>query len=174
MDSHSSFILLAHWNGEFKIVDNEVEYSLHANKAFVFDLEVSFEQVFNEFLTAVGEDGFNSIKKIWGKYPKYKDGVYAASRPFPISEEQTWRCFIQKVTNQYDELEVYLEPQRVQEELHEDDIEEEAGSSNTALGVDDEKTLMIQLTLVILTMRVVLQMSQKYLDGSLCARQMCI
>ncbi|VFQ95426.1 unnamed protein product [Cuscuta campestris] len=142
------------------IKNNEVEYSLHSNKAFVFDLDVSFEEVFNELLDVIGEDNLNSIKKIWGKYPKYKDGVYAASRPFPISEERTWRCFVKKGTKQYDELEVYLDAHQVEVLAHEDEeMEEEqnhqdhhchhhqvhhhhqvdeAGPSNTAQYMDDE------------------------------------
>ncbi|VFQ87282.1 unnamed protein product [Cuscuta campestris] len=139
------------------IKNNEVEYSLHSNKAFVFDLDISFEEVFNELLDAIGEDNLNSIKNIWGKYPKYKDGVYAASRPFPISEERTWRCFIQKATKEYDELEVYLDAHQVEvlaneeEEMEEEQNHQahhhqvhhqhqvdEAGPSNTARDINDE------------------------------------
>ncbi|VFQ98493.1 unnamed protein product [Cuscuta campestris] len=139
------------------IKNNEVEYSLHSNKAFVFDLDISFEDVFNELLDAIGEDNLNSIKNIWGKYSKYKDGVYAASRPFPISEERTWRCFVQKATKEYDELEVYLDAHQVEvlaneeEEMEEEQNHQahhhqvhhqhqvdEAGPSNTARDMDDE------------------------------------
>ncbi|VFQ63392.1 unnamed protein product [Cuscuta campestris] len=118
------------------------------------------KEVFNELLDAIGEDNFNSIKKFWGKYPKYKDGVYAASRHFPISEERTWRCFVQKATKQYDELEVYLDAHQVEVLAHEnEEMEEEqnhqvhhyhhhqvhqhnqvdeAGPSNTSQDMDDE------------------------------------
>ncbi|VFQ89900.1 unnamed protein product [Cuscuta campestris] len=139
------------------IKNNEVEYSLHSNKAFVFYLDISFEKVFNEFLDAIGEVNLNFIKNIWGKYLKYKDGVYAASRPFPISEERTWRCFVQKATKEYDELEVYLDAHQVEvlaneeEEMEEEQNHQahhhqvhhqhqvdEAGPSNTARDMDDE------------------------------------
>ncbi|VFQ92951.1 unnamed protein product [Cuscuta campestris] len=139
------------------IKNNEVEYSLHSNKAFVFDLDISFEEVFNELIDAIGEDNINSIKNIWGKYPKYKDGVYAASRTIPISEERTWRCFVQKATKEYDELEVYLDAHEVkvlaneEEEMEEEQNHQahhhqvhhqhqvdEAGPSNTTRDMDDE------------------------------------
>ncbi|VFQ83605.1 unnamed protein product [Cuscuta campestris] len=106
---------------EINIKNNEVKYSLHSNKAFVFDLNVSFEEVFDELLDAIGGDNLNSIKRIWGKYPKYKDRVYAASCPFPISEERTWRCFVQKATKQYDELEVYLDAHQVEVQAREEE-----------------------------------------------------
>ncbi|VFQ75370.1 unnamed protein product [Cuscuta campestris] len=123
---NSSPHFLAYWNGELKIENNEVDYSLHSNRAFVLDLDVSFDEFFNELLDAIADDNLNSIKKIWGKYPKYRDGVYAASRPFPISDERTWRCFVQKATKQYDELEVYLEALYVDNQVHgEEEIEEE-------------------------------------------------
>ncbi|VFR01019.1 unnamed protein product [Cuscuta campestris] len=141
------------------IKNNEVENSLHSNKAFVFYLDISFEEVFNELLDAIGEANLNSIKKIWGKYSKYKDGVYAASRPFPISEERTWGCFVQKATKEYDELEVYLDAHQVkvlaneEEEMKEEQNHQahhhhhhhhqvdEAGPSNTA------QTWMMKMTL---------------------------
>ncbi|VFR02333.1 unnamed protein product [Cuscuta campestris] len=78
-------------------------------------------------------------KTFGGKYPKYKDGVYAASRPFPISEERTWRCFVQKATKEYDELEVYLDAHQVEVLANEEEEMEEEEPINLRPDLSKEK-----------------------------------
>ncbi|CAH9146096.1 unnamed protein product [Cuscuta epithymum] len=109
MSSEGNIVVMVHWNGSTSQKDDEIEYFIPPRAVLFISEEDDYTTIHENVLNHVRGDRFSEIKLIHGKFPKYKNSVYVASRLWPIHDERTWRHFFRIATNEYEELHIYVE-----------------------------------------------------------------
>ncbi|CAH9103674.1 unnamed protein product [Cuscuta europaea] len=101
--------VLVHWNGSMITKDNEIEYSIPPKVVLFISKGDDFNTLYEGVLKHIREAGFSEIQSIYGKMPKFKNSVYAASRAWPIHDDRSWSNFSRVAIQEYEELQIFVD-----------------------------------------------------------------